>query len=357
MSKEKVTKHNNNFVLTPEVPKMKNPFIKEKKAMDLLKIYSSILKSRFYTHTPLALTHHITSRCNARCKICDLWKRNYEFQNDLSKDEIISMLNSARKAGIISYTVFGGEPLLRKEIPEILHYAKKLGMLTSLITNGCFLTEKCDSIIHNVDYLIVSLDSHDELHDEMRGLDNLLERAVAGIKKCHGKTNILINSVITKLNLDKIEGLLELSKKLDVSITFEPMAVYDGYNNDLQPSPAEMKQAFDLIIKYKKSGYRVGNSYTYLKNFSNPRKYVCHAPKVYIKVDADGRIYSCKGQSWGNITEREFADVFKDEKFKQFCATNETCNKCVESCVLETSLAYALNPFFFWDKARSIINK
>jgi MoaA/NifB/PqqE/SkfB family radical SAM enzyme len=324
--------------------------------MDTLNVYANILKSRFLTQTPLALTHLVTSLCNCKCKTCDLWKKSSEYKNDLSKEEIFKMLKDAKRAGIINYTAWGGEPLLRKDLPEILQFAKEQKITTTVITNGFFLKERYNEILPFVDFLIVSIDSNDDLHDKMRGVRGLRERAIEGIKLCKKtKTRIIINSVISNLNLDKAKGLLELSKELDVSITFEPMEIIEGYNEQLRPTKEELKTVFSKIIKFKKAGYHVGNSLEYLENFSKQKKYVCHAPKFYITVDTRGNVLSCLKKNWGNIKNKDLREIFRSREFKRFCKDVENCNKCDVSCVIETSLAYSLNPLFFLDKSKNLL--
>ncbi|MFQ6009814.1 MAG: radical SAM protein, partial [Candidatus Aenigmatarchaeota archaeon] len=175
-------------------------------------LIASILKSRFISHSPIMLTHLVTSLCNARCKTCDLWKKSSGHKNDMSKEDIFKMLEKARKAGMGGYTAWGGEPLLRKDLPEILRFAKKNKLITTVITNGFSLKERCDEIAPFTDYLIVSIDSNDELHDKMRGVKGIRKRAIDGIIACK-KTRMktVINSVISNLNMDRIDGLFELS--------------------------------------------------------------------------------------------------------------------------------------------------
>ncbi len=318
----------------------------------------TVLKNRFVSHSPVMLTHLITSLCNARCKTCDLWKKSSEYRTDLSKEDVFKLLEKAKKAGMVSYTVWGGEPLLRKDLPEILQFAKKKGFITTVITNGFFLKERCEEITPFTDLMIVSIDSNDSLHDKMRGVEGILKRAIDGIEKCKKtKTKVIMNSVISKLNLDKIEGLLELSKKLNVPIAFEPMDINPGYNEHLKTTNKELKTAFSRIIRYKKSGYKVINSIQYLQNFSKQKKYVCHAPKCYIAVSAHGKIESCVGTNskcWGNIKETSFEEIFNSLDFKDFCKKMEMCNKCNVSCVIESSLMYSLNPWVIIDKIKNL---
>lgn len=273
----------------------------------------------------------------------------------MSKEDIFKMLEKARKAGMGGYTAWGGEPLLRKDLPEILRFAKKNKLITTVITNGFSLKERCDEIAPFTDYLIVSIDSNDELHDKMRGVKGIRKRAIDGIIACK-KTRMktVINSVISNLNMDRIDGLFELSRELDVPLTFEPMEPMEfdpGYNEQFKLTPDELREVFSKIIKYKKSGYKVVNSIQYLRNFSDRKQYVCHAPKFYVTVDAQGNITTCfKG--WGNIKEKSFEEIFRSAEFKEFGKKMEKCNKCNASCIIETSLAYSLNPLFLLDKIK-----
>ena len=324
--------------------------------MNSLDFYLKIFKSRFFTNTPLVLTHLVTSLCNCRCKTCNAWKKSPEYKDDLSKEEIFNMLEDAKEAGIICYTAWGGEPLLRKELPEILKFAKTQNLVTTVVTNGLILKERYKEITPFLDFLVVSIDSNDDTHDKMRGVKGVRERAIEGIKLSKkSKTKIIINSVISNRNLDKIDGLLRLSKKLEVPIVFEPMEKIEGYNEKYLPSKKELKKAFSKIIKFKKSGHRVGNSLEYLNLFFKKKTYICHAPKILTTIDTKGNVILCPYNSYkkiGNIKDKKLKDIFKTNEFKDFCKKVEKCNRCDVSCVIETSLAYSLNPLFLLDKVR-----
>ncbi len=219
------------------------------------------------------------------------------------------------------------------------------------------MKDRCSEISPFTDFLIVSIDSNDALHDEIRGVRGIREKAVEGIntyKSQNSKTKIIINCTISKLNVSKIKKLVELSKDLDVLIAFEPMEVICGYNEHLVPTNEELSTVFSEIIKYKKSGYKIVNSIQYMKNFAHKKRYVCHAPKVYISVDAHGNIFSCGENFWGNINETNFNEIFRSLEFKRFCKLSEKCNKCNVSCVIESSFAYKLDPLFMLDKLKNL---
>jgi len=322
----------------------------------ILENLTMAFRNRFVSKSPLFLSHMVTSLCNARCEFCALWKRSSQYNNDMSLSEIFSMLRKAREAGIVSYTAWGGEPLLRQDLHEILECAKSEGFITQIITNGYLLEERRDELAPNTDFLIVSIDSADSLHNELRGVDGILQKAIDGIKAWkQTETRIVINSVIAKANKDKIGGLVGLSESLEVPISFEPMQVNEE-NEEYRFSDGELKRIFAKIAKYKKSGSRIVNSLPYLRNFFDGKNYVCHYPKLFVKVEADGEVNSCDDgldKYWGNINDISFQEIFQSKEYEEFCKRAEKCDICDVSCVIESSLGYSLNPQYIIDKIRN----
>jgi len=314
-----------------------------------------ILKCRI-KNSPFILIHLLTSKCNCKCEICDLWKNKEDYKKDLSTKDIFSLLEDARKSGIVYYVAMGGEPLMRNDLPQILQYAKKLKFSTSVITNGFYLKERCDEILPFTDVLEVSIDSNDALHDKMREVDGILKKSVQGIKSCkNSKTKIIINTVISKANYDKIYDLLELSKSLNVFISFQPIDLVEGHNDKLIPENKVIQRVFSEIIKFKKLGYKVSNSFSYLKVFSNKKNYICHGPKCIIVVKPNGDISSCLNYKfynkiWGNVKEKSLTDIFNSDYFKKFCKKVEICNECNDACVIESSFTHYLNGSFLIEK-------
>jgi len=309
----------------------------------------NLFKSRFISHSPFRLVHDITYECNCTCIICERWKKQGNTQNELLTNEIFQMLDDGKKAGMIIYVVEGGEPLYRKDLPEILRYAKQLKYITSVVTNGFYLKNRYNEILPFTDSLVISIDSNDTLHDKLRGVKGLHKRAIEGITLSQKyKTKMFINSILSNKNLNKIKGLVQLSEDLNVPIIFQPMDIYKGYNEHLRPTQKELHTTFTQIIQMKKAGYKVWNSYRYLNNIVENKNYVCHAPKCYSYIEPNGNIVSCCDiidKIWGNVKNNQFADIFKSKEFKEFCIKKQSCNECSVYAVIEASLAYSINPF------------
>lgn len=319
-----------------------------------------VLKSRLLTHTPLVLTHNVTYLCNCKCKTCDLWKKVNLYRNDLPRDAVFRMLDDARDAGMVAYVAWGGEPLMRKDLPQILARARENGMYTTVITNGYLLPARCEEIAPYTDLVIVSIDADDELHDEMRALPGIRQRALEGIRRCKElKVRVMINSVISTLNTGKADALVGLAAGLGVPIAFEPLNVYPGYNEYLRPTDTAIAAEFAKIIDHKKAGRDIVNSIQYLEtirqDYSRQKRYVCHAPEVFVEVHPDGAVARCTGGEWCNVKDVPLKELFTGSEYRSFCRDARRCTKCVVSCVIESSLAYSLNPGFLLEKARYLL--
>ena len=81
--------------------------------------------SRFITHKPVIMTHMVTSACICKCKICDNWRNNKQ-SKEMTTKEIFRILDQAREMNFVAYIAWGGEPLIRPDIMQILEYSHDL---------------------------------------------------------------------------------------------------------------------------------------------------------------------------------------------------------------------------------------
>ena len=88
---------------------------------------------------PHTLSHLVTTRCNGHCRTC-LWRD--PTRPELDSDAVKWLYREAGRAGFAQLVVWGGEPLLRRDLPELLFAARHAGLFTTLITNGWHLSER-----------------------------------------------------------------------------------------------------------------------------------------------------------------------------------------------------------------------
>ncbi len=155
----------------------------------------------------------ITHECNLRCKHC-LNNSGVKLPNQLTDEEIFNLIIEFSNSGMQEIRFTGGEPLTHKKIYDFISLTHRLGLYTSIGTNGTLITDEVALKLKSVglDKAVVSIDGTEKAHDELRGKGNF-KRAIEGIENLENNNiKVRINSVIMKSNMDDV---IELAKQLN----------------------------------------------------------------------------------------------------------------------------------------------
>ena len=306
--------------------------------------------SRFITHKPVIMTHMVTSACICKCKICDNWRNNKQ-SKEMTTKEIFRILDQAREMNFVAYIAWGGEPLIRPDIMQILEYAHDLGLYTCITTNGFYLPQRAEELSKIVDLTWVSLDHYSDHHDYIRGLKGTFSRATDGIIKLRdagGK--IAINCVLTKMNLDCVDRMAELARSMGVKLTFDDVEVFPGVNDEYALSCDESMRMFIKVMEYKNKGYHILNSKDFIKSRIDGTKFKCSQPQAFIKVLEDGKItpFWCqKDQAvLGDLKRQSLGEILTSERFARFSQMADGCKLCNNQTALESAIFYSPQRFF-----------
>ena len=251
-----------------------------------MRIYRGLFSNLFEVRVPLFCGHKLTYNCNLRCKMCPFWKRLSE---DSSLEREKTILKQIYDSGTCGIAFEGGEPLLRKDLVEILAFARSLPLHTSLITNGTLLESKVEEIAPYINGVIyVSLDGLEETHDKIRGVSGCFKKAVRGITASTQRVPVTINTTIMAENLTEIEGIVKLAKELNSRIS---VAVAHEYCNAKASTPttAEIAKISRELIEMKKKGYPLVNSINYFKVIAKEKNWKCK-PWALINVGPEGNL-------------------------------------------------------------------
>lgn len=319
-------------------------------------------RTRVVTHRPIFLAHAVTYVCNSRCKTCTMWHMSKMASRDLDTEEVFDLLKSARKMGMRGYYTWGGEPLIRKDIPEILEFAKKIGFFTVMNTNASLLESKADSISDNLDFIFVSLDYPNKYHDFIRGRKGSFNEVVNGIKKMLeiGKTNVGLASTISKLNFDKIEDLARSAMELDVPISFNAVepTMESNYETKRTYLPVhkygldkdELKKFYAKLLELKYKGYPLAETKAVLQDYVNGKPFRCQFSKIFVYVSPEGTMFPCTyqyGTPPKSLNEVSFNEYFSSKEYREFVKKSEQCKVCLRTCVRMYSYSYDLSPNHF----------
>ncbi len=130
-----------------------------------------------------------TRYCNLKCRHCWISPPQKEELDgkggELSTGEITGIIKEAKGLGLRDVKFTGGEPLLRKDITELLRFCYEEEVKTSIETNGTLIDKELASAMkrYGVSFIAVSLDSYrEELNDRFRGRKGAFKKALAGIR-------------------------------------------------------------------------------------------------------------------------------------------------------------------------------
>jgi len=131
--------------------------------------------------TPRILQIHPTLRCNLRCEHC-YSSSGPEVATTLDVEHLRGVLTDARGLGYDTVSVSGGEPMLYRELPAVLRFAKSLGLRTGLTSNGTlFGRDRLERVREHLDGLAISVDGPPDVHNRMRASSRAFDRLLAGI--------------------------------------------------------------------------------------------------------------------------------------------------------------------------------
>lgn len=314
-----------------------------------LEVASLLLRTRFRWRHPVYLVHALTAKCNARCGFC-AWN-DFESPDQLSTEEVKTLHRDAREAGFLGLSMWGGEPLLRKDTGEIFQHARDLGFHTHIITNGFLLQHKLDQVVPNIDRVCISLDHASEKHDEMRKVRGLFGRIVDATKELRRRApnkEIIFIYTLQRDNVDEasVTAAAELMRSLDVVGIFNALRVESAAGGDdltsFNATQEELSSAFTRLRDLKTRGYPIMNSFTHIDMLRRgPPVYRCHWPKFMLPVEANGDVVDCMHwgtQPLGNIRETPFTEILKSPRLRRLAGPEgEACHKCVSIHRVEIS--------------------
>ena len=293
--------------------------------------FSKFLKTKI-SGAPNLVNLEVTKLCNARSDFCDYWQtRNEERLKDYS--------DLIRKIDPLVVMVTGGEPMLRKDIVEIISQIKSASFFTytGIITKGDLLNIDKAKKLYNakIDQIAISLDFLGDRHSENRGVKGLwnhVSELIPEISKKLKKT-ISINSIIMDDNLDEIVAMEKQAKDWGANISFSSYSVMKS-NNDNHFVKEETKRVINVInelisLKREWKDTIVSSEY-YLKQipefFEKGYGPSCNAGHSFLTVTPDGYIKRC--------SEMPAVCHYKDFSPGFFNKTN--CNTCWFGCRGET---------------------
>lgn len=210
---------------------------------------------------PYSIELSPTLRCNLNCLFCWRQGKKIDYGDELTLEDYRRILKEASQLKTREIRIIGGgEPLMRKDIFEVMKEVKKYGMFGYICTNGTLFSEDMVKALVAIgwDHVKISLHGPNKKIQDSLSQKKSFEKAVKNIKdfvkwKKRLKTEkpkIEIGLVLNRMNFRKVIQMAKLAKKLNVQAFFvEPITVYTKKGKGLKLRKEEVEEFKEIARK------------------------------------------------------------------------------------------------------------
>lgn len=304
-------------------------------------------------YLPITMDVEPTTGCNFRCTMCQVSSPDFK-ANNMELSTFIKFINDNKQ--LIKIKLQGmGEPLVNKNIYEMIKIAKQNGIATEIICNGSMLNKKNISKLlkNSLAKLTISIDGASKQVFESIRVKSNFEEVISNSKNFKEMTrNKFVRpefsawSTIQESNYEEIEKIAELCKTIGFDdLTFQVFLTgwgkneWENINNkkNINFRNTNVRERFNKVIsKYSSNNFKIKvfeeNLLTYKKK--------CSWPWNSSYISAKGDIVPCciigdpKVINMGNVNESSFKNIWYSKQYNEFRDKiskndlNEFCKNC-----------------------------
>jgi len=327
--------------------------------------------------TPQNLILYVTDYCNARCSHCFYWKNLNKRQDEMTLEQIKTMITSLRTQ-LNMLVITGGEPFIRKDLYEIctlfyqINKTKRINIVTNGLLDKKILETTTKLLTENPNKrltIVVSLDGLEETHNKIRRVPNIWNKDIALIRELkklesqYDNLSLFVNLTMTKTNIGEVKELSRFVKE-DLKINFKVNVLRTGKNyyqvpKDIlmdyepeisnQPSPEELEEIYTWLDKeakdlpHKVEALKLKHSIDMIKYEKPTLK--CLAGLNDGVIFPTGKVAVCEPtKAFGDLKDYnfDFAKLWNSKEAQIRKMQTSKCF-CLQSCNLLNSMKYDTN--------------
>jgi pyrroloquinoline quinone biosynthesis protein E len=298
---------------------------------------------------PLWLLAELTYSCPLQCPYCSNPVNMADFKQELSTQEWFKVLREARAMGAVQLGLSGGEPLVRKDLEEIIGEARRLGFYTNLITSGVGMDETRIKAFKEagLDHIQISFQaSSEELNNFIAGTDSFQQKLeMAKLVKKY-EYPMVLNFVLHRHNQDQVGDILELAIALEADYVELATTQYYGWANhnkeQLLPTRAQIEAAEKVAHEYQKKMEGKMRIFYIVPDYFEERPKPCMNgwANIFLTITPDGTALPCHSarlipdMELPNVRDYSIKHIWNDSndfnKFRGYEWMKEPCRSCDE---------------------------
>ncbi len=280
----------------------------------------------------------MTTACNLRCIHCHT-SGGKPAADELTTDEAKRLLDELAQVPEFRMMAFtGGEPLVRKDLFELLAYSQALGFTNTMATNATLIDDDVARRLRRFGLAIaaVSLDGFTaEQHDMVRGISGSFEAALEGMRALRRAGIVLhINITVMEYNVEQLVDLMRLVDELGTGILLMYQLIPVGRGRDISQAALD-EGANERLIRFMVEAQRTTQAimepvagpqyWPFLLQRAGIRNglllrlaetvfHGCSAGRGFVYVKPDGDVWPCPfiEMSCGNVRETPFRHIWKN---------------------------------------------
>lgn len=300
----------------------------------------------------------ITPRCNLNCIHCRSASTT-ELKDSLSSSQVKRVINNISSFCSPVLVLSGGEPLLRKDLYEIISYGTEKGLRVCVAINGTLLnSENCQRLKDSgIKLVSLSLDGpRAEIHDDFRKQKGAFDKILRGIERLKEyRIEFIITSSFTQRNQSDINNTFRLAKKLGAKAWYMFMIVPTGrgkevlselitkedYEDILNWHYELEKNEQDIYLRptcaphyyrvFAQRAKREGQNFKRRSlSFSTGGSKGCVAAQSIAFINFKGEVMPCSyfPKSGGNILEKSLKEIWNSHLFRELRDFKSYKGKC-----------------------------
>lgn len=306
---------------------------------------------------PTNVSMELTNLCQLKCIHC-FNSSGRARENELSIDKFIEIANFFVDIGTSTFFITGGEPLLKKNVEQLLDFLGNHATYVTLATNGMVLKEKTLEILSKYPNIGVqiSLDGLEKNHDFIRGVKGAFQQTISNIQRFTSRhIPVSISYTMNDYNKDDLDGLIKLCREINcigVSIGLTSNAGRAKENR----IPVKIAREFAEILaeshhKYTTDDFQVGLDIcekkinVMIESVDLPNK--CGAGYQEIHIMSNGKVTPCPAipnMILGDVTKQSLFEIIRIENIQNImhvpspirslcgdCQNYDTCGNCIAS--------------------------
>ena len=295
---------------------------------------------------PYCLIAELTYRCPLRCPYCSNPLDLAALKHELDTEDWQRLLREAAALGVVQVHFTGGEPLVRRDLCELIRTARKARLYSHLITAGVNLSEGRLAELRDagLDAIQISLqDSLSSSNDWLAGLPSFQKKEAAFRAAKQIGFPVTLNVVVHRHNIERIPEMIALAAEWQADRVEIAHVQYVGWAHlnyqALLPSLAQLRQAETAVARARTTlPSQIQLLHVLPDHYQDvPKACMNGWGRVYLTVNPDGTILPCQAarcipdMEFPNARHNSVSDAWTSPAFGRFRGNEwmpEPCRSC-----------------------------